>query len=102
LTGIVKSFNGTFGFIQPLIGRPDADRVFFHVSAICRDKDNPEPAIPKGAEVRFDLVRSDDGRPQAANVRLETLNGNVLASEKRLKTGFGKDEVRYGRTSSCD
>jgi cold shock CspA family protein len=77
MTGIVRRFNGRYGFVQPLIGDPNATPVYFHRSAIVREKDTPDPAIPKGVEVSFDLCRGDKG-PQAANIKLRKLNGREL------------------------
>jgi cold shock CspA family protein len=66
--GLVRNFNEHrgWGFIEVLAGMPNGGnpRVFFHKSAI-RDR----AAIPIGAEVKFDIVRSDKGK-QAANVQL--------------------------------
>jgi cold shock CspA family protein len=66
MNGIVKSFTTArgFGFIQPLVGKPDeTDNVYFHISA-CRFGAAP----PVGAEVRFKIVRGSGGRTQAADV----------------------------------
>lgn len=38
MTGIVHSYNGEFGFVQPLIGRPDCESVFFHRNAVCWER----------------------------------------------------------------
>lgn len=69
MNGIVKSFTTArgFGFIQPLVGKPDeTDNVYFHISA-CRFGAAP----PVGAEVRFKLVRGGGGgRTQAGDVEL--------------------------------
>lgn len=67
MTGLVYSYNATrgFGWITPLIGKPDTTpRIFFHATAI-RDRQ----AIPRGAEVSFTVVRGEKG-PQCADVRL--------------------------------
>jgi CspA family cold shock protein len=85
MTGIVKSYNNSrgFGLIAPLIGKPDsAALVFFHCSAIVGRKRGEESGLPTGAEVEFELVRGDRG-PQAANVKLRTLNGSVLQTTSR-------------------
>lgn len=79
MTGLVQSFDADrgFGFIKPLIGKPnEVKNVFVHVSQVAERK-----PLPVGAEVRFDLVRGEQG-PQAANVTLRHLRGNVL-----LETG---------------
>lgn len=85
MTGIVVSFNPSkgYGFLQPLVGDgPNATAVYFHASAVCRPKDGTEPALPRGCEVAFDLVRGNKG-PQAANVHLVPLNGRVLREKKQ-------------------
>jgi cold shock CspA family protein len=68
MNGIVKSFNEhrDFGFIEGLTGKPSGGNpmIFYHKSAI-----RGGAAIPVGAEVRFEICRSDRG-PQAANVEL--------------------------------
>jgi len=82
MNGIVKYFNNTrgFGFIAPLIGRPDtAEEVFFHTSSLVGLKPGERAAVPIETEVSFDLVRGKGGRPQAANVRLVRINGKTLA-----------------------
>jgi len=75
MTGIVQSFNDQkgFGFIKPLIGRPnDVENVFFHQSQFPM-KNGRRPIPPVGAEVRFDLCRSDRGDgQQACNCELIT------------------------------
>ena len=76
MTGIVRSYNDRrgYGYIQPLIGRPDTTPdVFFHISSV-----RGGIAPPKGAEVRFLLVRGERG-PQAADIELMTLNAKALA-----------------------
>ena len=81
MTGIIVSYHPSqgYGFIQPLIGKPDSTpNVYFHSTAICR-KNGEEPALPRGAEVKFDLVRADGGRVQAANIRLMKVNASALA-----------------------
>jgi cold shock CspA family protein len=78
MTGIVKKFfeKAGYGFIQPLIGKPDTTpEVFFHVSSV-----RGRIAPPIGAEVRFKLVRGEHG-PQAANVELLELNAASLNRE---------------------
>ena len=81
MTGIVENYNPIrgFGFIQPLMGKPGtAANVYFHHSAVVRHGD-AEPALPKGCEVRFDLVRGGkDGRLQAANVQVVKVNASLL------------------------
>jgi CspA family cold shock protein len=67
VNGIVTCYDNRrgFGFIKPLIGRPDAaPDIFFHASAV-RGGISP----PKGAEVSFLVVRGNRG-PQAADVQL--------------------------------
>jgi cold shock CspA family protein len=83
VTGIITKFDDKrgFGLIRPLVGDgPDSPPVFFHITAV-RMKGNQRPAIPKGAEVSFDLCRGDKG-PQAANVTLRKVNGRELRKEK--------------------
>jgi cold shock CspA family protein len=80
VNGIVKKYNVErgFGFVQPMTGDgPNTPLVYFNRNAISRPKDSPEPAIPRGAEVSFDLVRGDKG-PQCANIRLVKVNGREL------------------------
>ncbi len=85
MNGIVKRYNSRhgFGFIAPLIGKPDTTpEVFFHATAV-----RGGAAIPAGAEVQFDLVRGEKG-PQAANVELvrvttRALSGGSRAAERR-------------------
>ena len=79
MQGIVEFFNGRYGFIKPLAGGgADAKSIYFHVSAIARPETGWIPGVPPGAEVKFDLVRSDRG-PQCANVRLVKLSGALVA-----------------------
>jgi CspA family cold shock protein len=77
MTGIVKRFNANrgFGFITPLIGKPNevAD-VYFHVSSMRRRNTG---APPVGAEVRFKLVRGNEG-PQAAEIELTGISSKAL------------------------
>lgn len=71
MRGIVKSYNEKrgFGFIAPLVGRPDEVRhLFFHISAVKGGRSG----VPSGAEVEFIVVRGDRG-PQAADVELVEL-----------------------------
>ncbi|MEP7366193.1 MAG: cold shock domain-containing protein [Acidobacteriota bacterium] len=83
MTGLIVSYDSArgYGWIKPLIGRPDeVGNVFVHRSQLrgCA-------ALPKGAQVRFDLVRGGNGRgPQAANVKLVTLP--VRSLYKRRET----------------
>jgi len=75
MTGIVQSFNDQkgYGFLKPLIGKPDTvEPVFFHQSQFAM-KNGRRPIPPVGAEVRFDLCRSDRGNgQQAVNIELIT------------------------------
>lgn len=74
MNGIVRSYNDAkgYGFIQPLIGKPDeVQNVYFHISGVAR-KGRERPTVVRGAEVSFDVVRGDRG-PQAANVQLRTV-----------------------------
>jgi cold shock CspA family protein len=79
MTGLVTHFNPArgFGFIRPLVGDgPDTPAVYFHVTGVCSE-DGTRPALPKGAEVEFDLCRGKKG-PQCANIRLRKINGREL------------------------
>lgn len=74
MNGLVRSFNEHkgYGFIAPLIGKPDqVESVFFHITSV-RKINGVRPTVPRGAEVRFEVVRGDKG-PQAANVELVTV-----------------------------
>lgn len=79
MNGLIEKYNRHFGFIRPLCGDgPNAARVWFHRSAVCM-KDNIEPALPKGCEVSFDLVRgAKPGTVQGANIHIVPVNGRVL------------------------
>ena len=80
MNGIVQMYNAErgFGFVKPMTGDgPNTPLVYFSKCAISRPKDGPEPAIPPGAEIKFDLVRGDKG-PQCANVQLVKVNGRSL------------------------
>lgn len=73
-----------YGFITPLIGKPDTvERVFFHISAMRSGGPGRPGAPPVGAEVRFRLVRGVKG--QAADVELVEISGKTLnaASERQ-------------------
>lgn len=68
MNGIVKRYNTDrgFGFIAPLVGKPDeTDNIYFHVSA-CRFGAAP----PVGAEVKYKVVRRGGGRTQAADIEV--------------------------------
>lgn len=85
MNGLVVSYNDRkgYGFIAPLIGKPDSTpEVFFHVSAIRREQ-GLRPCIPNGAEVRFELVRGAKG-PQAANVELVRVRHLPARAEQAL------------------
>ena len=80
MKGIIVAYDPErgYGFIRPLIGKgPDTPSVYFHVTGVIRKNDKLRPAIPKGAEVDFDLVRADRGT-QAANVTLCILNSRSI------------------------
>jgi CspA family cold shock protein len=65
-TGTVKWFNPTkgFGFIQPDGGGADA---FVHISAVERAGfDN----LREGERVQYDLVRGQNGKSSAENLKL--------------------------------
>lgn len=78
MDGLISYFGRQYGFIRPLIGRPDAAPVFVHRFQ-CPDG---QP-LPVGARVSFVLVRGKDGKPQAARVRLRTLSGARLAKTSK-------------------
>lgn len=71
--GIIKSFNAHrgYGFIEPLIGKPGARMVFFHVSTLRGH------TAPIGTRVSFSLVDGPKG-PQAADVELRKISGQAL------------------------
>jgi cold shock CspA family protein len=79
MTGIIKRYDDKkrYGFIMPLVGKPDAvQHVFFHASAgVVRN--GRQPTFPVGAQVRFRLVRGEPG-PQCADIELVELGGNSL------------------------
>lgn len=87
MTGLVTFMNEErgFGFIKPLIGKPDSkETIYFHMAQFRRDTDGRRPAPPPvGAELRFDVCRGEKG-PQATNIELVTL---------RLKRGEAKGGV---------
>ena len=74
MTGIVVSFNHLrgFGFVKPLIGKPDTvENVFFHISNF-RSQNGKRPAPPPvGAELSFDVCRGERGQ-QACNIEIRT------------------------------
>jgi cold shock CspA family protein len=74
MTGIVVSFDERkgYGFVKPLIGKPDTvEKVFFHISSF-RPQDGKRPAPPPvGAELSFDLCRAEKGQ-QACNIEIRT------------------------------
>jgi len=83
-----------------LIGKPDeVAEVWFHRQA-CVEKAAPPP----GSEVRFDLVRGRDGRPQAANVELVPLPASTLIrksaaelqSKRAMTSGRGNTRPAEG------
>ena len=83
-----------------LIGKPDeVAEVWFHRQA-CVEKAAPPP----GSEVRFDLVRGRDGRPQAANVELVRLPASTLIrksaaelqSKRAMTSGRGNTRPAEG------
>jgi cold shock CspA family protein len=79
MTGLVKRYDPDrgWGLIQPLIGAPGADLVFYHFTALPRLEDGSRVEPPVGAEVSFLLVRGEKG-PQAAAVRLRKISGREL------------------------
>ena len=89
MQGIVEFFNGRYGFIKPLAGGgADAKSIYFSVHAIARPEKGWIPGIPPGAEVSFDLVRSDRG-PQCASSE-----GGVSFSERSKKAKSGVRMIR--------
>jgi cold shock CspA family protein len=102
LNGIVTRYfdRAGYGFIRPLIGKPDeVAEVWFHRQA-CVEKAAP----PVGSEVTFDLVRGRDGRPQAANIELvrrpaSTLirkSAAELQSKRAMTSGRGNTRPAEG------
>ena len=90
MNGIVREFNPKrgFGFITPLIGKPNGTQsVYFHATAI-RPIDGRPHGIPRGAEVRFILVRGEKG-PQAADVEVVELSGKSLEREPEIRASRG-------------
>ena len=88
MNGIVRRYDHKrgFGFIKPLIGKPDTTAdVYFHASALMYGQ-----GVPEGAEVRFDLVRSETG-PQAANVELLGLGGKRLSPPAGTRSRFSRN-----------
>jgi cold shock CspA family protein len=81
MNGIVKSWNRDYGFITPLIGRPgQVDDIFAHKLALA----DGMQGLLVGAEVTFDLVRSDRG-VQASGVRMlreRKINASVLIRDE--------------------
>ena len=81
MTGIVRCWtNRDFGFIQPLVGKPGkVDDVFCHKMALA----DGLPGLLVGAEVVFDLIRSNRGT-QAANVHYQKrkVNAAVLIRQE--------------------
>jgi cold shock CspA family protein len=100
VTGILNRWNeqGGYGFIKPLIGDPDAAEVFVHATGIAGLKPGERASIPEGAEVKFDLVRGKEG-PQAANLRVLTLNGEILRRTPLLRSGAGAAEPGRANTA---
>ncbi len=72
MDGIVRDWNSRkgYGWIQPLIGRPDetAD-VFCHISQLRRGRGEDPIPPPIGARVRFSLCQGSKGL-QAAGVSI--------------------------------
>jgi CspA family cold shock protein len=64
-TGTVKWFNAAkgFGFIQPENGGPDA---FVHISAVERAGLD---SLREGERVQYDLVRGNNGKSSAENLK---------------------------------
>jgi cold shock protein len=67
-TGTVKWFNAAkgFGFIQPENGGADA---FVHISAVERAGLD---TLNEGDRVEFDLVRGQNGKTSAENLKLSS------------------------------
>ncbi len=90
MDGIIKYFNRErqFGFISPLIGRESKEGrvmdLFFHASQLVNAH-----VVPRGALCHFKLVAGADGRPQAAEVKLDRLTSWALLKPSR--EGFRPD-----------
>ncbi len=65
-TGIVKWFSATkgFGFIAPEDGSKD---VFVHISAL---QSAGIPTLKDGQKVQYEVVRGNDGKFSAANLKV--------------------------------
>jgi cold shock CspA family protein len=89
VTGIIQTWNDErgFGLILPLIGRPsDVELVFAHISGVVGRAPGETAGLPTGCEVDFQLVRSANGRPQAACIRPRTLSAKVLLKRAKLES----------------
>jgi cold shock CspA family protein len=82
MDGLVKWYSPEkgYGWIMPLIGKPDSTPdLYFHISAV-RDG----LALPAGARVSFVIVRGTEGRQQAADIQVK---------QERLRRGDGTGVV---------
>jgi cold shock CspA family protein len=92
MTGIVKTFNGRYGFISPLVGKPgETPEVYFHATAV----KGKRGGIPAGAEVSFKLVRGEKG-PQAAEVEAREVSWGKFVREQQACEPASPEPARPG------
>ena len=96
--GIIKRYSEDrgFGLLFRLGTKADTPEVFFHVTHIIGSR-----AMEVGAEVRFQLIRSERHGEQAVNVELLELGGRRTLKEAEIerKRDDG-DRYRHGERHS--